>query len=445
VVLPVKEETADFLRRVSGELGVAGMSEWKGCTLDDVLSFSNGRASPERADDQAYPVYGSNGVIGFAETANSGPDTIVIGRVGSYCGSLYFSKKHCWVTDNAIKATARDGNDPRFLFYLLQTLRLNHWRAGSGQPLLNQTILGSIPSSVPELDEQRAIAHILGTLDNKIELNRLMNETLEAIARAIFKSWFVDFDPVRAKASSEPPESICHRLGLTSEVLDIFPDRFQDSELGGIPEGWPICAVEDLSLKVGMGPFGSNIKVSTFVERGIPVISGEHLNATMLEDTTFNFISAEHADRLSSSNVWRGDIIFTHAGNIGQVSYIPDHSRYERYVLSQRQFFLRCDLSKISPIFMVYFFRLPEGQHKLLANASQVGVPSIARPVSYLKSVELVVPAKALVDQFDRLVRKLHHTQSSLQDEIATLTATRDALLPKLISGKLRVLIECVT
>lgn len=92
--------------------------------------------------------------------------------------------------------------------------------------------------SIPPLDEQRAIAHILGTLDDKIELNRRMNETLEAMARAIFQSWFIDFDPVRAKASGESADSICQRLGLTPELLALFPDSFDDSELGEIPLGW---------------------------------------------------------------------------------------------------------------------------------------------------------------------------------------------------------------
>src|SRR5439155_25846396 len=90
----------------------------------------------------------------------------------------------------------------------------------------------------PPLPEQRAIAQILGTLDDKIELNRRMNETLEAMARAIFKSWFVDFEPVRAKASGEPPKSICRRLGLTPDLFDLFPDSFQPSELGDIPDDW---------------------------------------------------------------------------------------------------------------------------------------------------------------------------------------------------------------
>src|SRR5690606_27701666 len=131
-----------------------------------------------------------------------------------------------------------DGNDPRFLFYLLSTLSLNSWRAGSGQPLLNQDILSRIPASVPEPEEQRAIAHILGTLDDKIELNRRMSETLEAMARALFKSWFVDFDPVRAKAEGRDP-------GLPKPLADLFPARLVDSELGEIPEGWKVKCVDD--------------------------------------------------------------------------------------------------------------------------------------------------------------------------------------------------------
>ena len=179
--------------------------EWREVTLGDILSFFNGKSSPRRSNGLPYPVYGSNGIIGFSDEANAEKNTIIVGRVGSYCGSLYYSDKDCWVTDNAIRANAIDGHEARFLFFLLQTLSLNDRRAGSGQPLLNQTILSSIPVTVPLPPEQRAIAHILGTLDDKIELNRRMNQTLEAMARALFKSWFVDFDPVRAKMAGRDP------------------------------------------------------------------------------------------------------------------------------------------------------------------------------------------------------------------------------------------------
>ena len=155
---------------------------------------------------------------------------------------------------------------------------------------------------------------------------------------------------------------------------------------------WPHKRIEDVALRIGMGPFGSSIKVDTFVAAGVPVISGEHLRKTRLEERKFNFITAEHADKLKNSNVFQGDVIFTHAGSIDQCAFIPANSQYSRYILSQRQFYLRCDTNQILPQFVTYFFKSHQGQHLLLANASQTGVPSIARPSSYLKTIEIPVP-----------------------------------------------------
>jgi len=176
---------------------------------------------------------------------------------------------------------------------------------------------------------------------------------------------------------------------------------------------WREARIAEVAEKVAMGPFGSSIKIETFVPSGVPVISGQHLHGSKVDDRVgFNFVSEDHADRLKNANVQRGDVIFTHAGNIGQVAFIPESSHFERYVISQRQFYMRCDRTKILPEFVVAYFKTPEGQHQLLANTSQVGVPSIAQPVTYLRTIEIPLPP--LADQ-----RAIAYILGTLDDKIA--------------------------
>jgi type I restriction enzyme, S subunit len=325
----------------------------------------------------------------------------------------------------------------RYLYYTVFNQAFTDYlvtrEKGAAYPAVSTADIGDAEIALPPLHEQKAIAHILGALDDKIELNRRMNATLEAMARALFQSWFVDFDPVRAKLDGRKPAN------LDAATAALFPAHFQESLLGHIPQGWEVKTIEELAERVAMGPFGSVIKISTFVPEGIPVISGQHLRGTLLDDSEFNFVTEEHADRLKRSNVQRGDVIFTHAGSIGQVAYIPETSRYERYIISQRQFYMRCNRSVMSPFYIASYFKTPEGQHRLLANTSSTGVPSISQPVTYLRQLKMVVPPPALLKVFDATVSAIHLNMAHNDQQSRTLATLRDALLPKLLSGELRV------
>ena len=181
----------------------------------------------------------------------------------------------------------------------------------------------SIP--VPSKEQQKRISTFVDKIEEKIELNQKMNQTLEEIAKTLFKSWFIDFDPVRAKAEGRP-------TGLSKEISDLFPDSFEDSELGDIPKDWKVESIESLSSKIAMGPFGSDMKTSTYVEEGVPIISGKQMSGYLLKDEDNNFISPSHAQKLKNSLVQRGDTVITQTGTVGQVSLIPQNSKYSQYI-----------------------------------------------------------------------------------------------------------------
>ena len=188
-----------------------------------------------------------------------------------------------------------------------------------------------------------------------------------------------------------------------------------------------------------MGPFGSNIKVSTFVETGVPIISGNHLRGYFLEEPSYNYITEEHASRLKNSIVYSRDIVFTHAGNIGQVAMIPTSCEYPYYVLSQRQFFLRCNSDIAVPEYVLLFFHSKQGQHELLSYANQTGVPSIAQPASNLKKICLPVPPIKEQKEWLLLVDPIIALYQNNYHETKRLCKLRDTLLPKLMSGEIDV------
>jgi type I restriction enzyme, S subunit len=186
-----------------------------------------------------YQVFGSNGPIGWtSETLVPGPGAI-LGRKGAYRG-VHYSPKPFFVIDTAYYVVPKNEFDMRWLYYAIGHYRLGEIDDGSPIPSTTRSAVYMVGLDVPPIGEQRIIAEILGTLDDKIELNRRMNETLEAMARALFKSWFVDFDPVRAKGEGRDP-------GLPTSIADLFPISFDEAALGDIPTGWEVVGLDKIA------------------------------------------------------------------------------------------------------------------------------------------------------------------------------------------------------
>ena len=167
------------------------MNEWKEYKLGDVVTFGNGKERPKAKG--TIPVYGGNGILDFTNDYNYDGETIIIGRVGAYCGSVYYADKPIWVSDNALAAKVKGDNNPRFLYYFLRHLHLNGFAEGSSHPLVTQRLLNSIDIIVTNnVNVQKTIASILLSLDDKIDLLRRENDTLKQMAETLFRQRFIE-------------------------------------------------------------------------------------------------------------------------------------------------------------------------------------------------------------------------------------------------------------
>jgi type I restriction enzyme, S subunit len=277
-------------------------------------------------------------------------------------------------------------------------------------------ILCSLPIPLPPLSEQSDIAQILGTLDDKIELNRRMNATLEAIARALFKSWFVDFDPVRAKAEGRD-------TGLPRAIADLFSDEFEESELGEVPKGWGVGRLSDL--------------VTNVVDRVQPSAATEGISYVPIEcmsPRTICLYDAQPGINARSSLVrfQRGDILFGAMRPYFHKVCIAPFDGTTRTTA----FVLRPDPSEL--VFTVFVVSRDETIDFATAHSEGSTIP-YAKWMNSLDSLSLVLPPCTLRRQFHQVVMSMISRMMASVTESRTLAALRDALLPKLISGEVRV------
>jgi type I restriction enzyme S subunit len=377
-------------------------SEWREVHFGEIADTLPGKYIPalEYDSEGKYLIYGSNSIMGRAREPLCDGPIIIFARIGSNCGATMFSSAPCWINNNAAGIRGKPGTDTRFLFYWMRSFDFSLIREGSGQPFISQATLDSQVLRLPPLPEQRAIAHILGTLDEKIELNRRMSETLEAMARALFKSWFVDFDPVRAKAEGRDP-------GLPKHIADLFPDSLEDSDLGEIPKGWKVVPLKD----------------------AFEIVSGRTLPKSARDDSGPYQVFGANGPIARTREAWVDSqcIVLGKIGTCGSLHRSPGPCW-----VTNNAFAVRAGRSQ-SIEFAWQTLRSVDF-------SSYIG--GSANPYMPLKSFghhRIVLPPPLLLDRFQSVAGDLGSRIESGNLQSCSLAALRNTILPKLISGELRV------
>ncbi len=320
--------------------------------------------------------------------------------------------------------------DNAFLKYLLQSSQVQEElrSRGTGTTVLGikQSELRKISLRFPPLVEQKRIAGILGALDDKIELNRKMNETLEQIAKTLFKSWFVDFDPVHAKATGRQP------AGMDKATAELFPDSFVDSELGKIPKGWKATT---LGACIGFQS-GFSFKSEDWQESGVPVVKIGSVKPGIIDLSQVSYVSKEIAQQAARYRLSTGDMLIGMTGYVGEVGLVPPS--HNPPLLNQRVGkFVMAKAGTESLGFWYCTSRQPE--FKAFVETRSHGTAQANVSGESIMGFPLVVPPPEILDAFNRYCQPLLDRILCNHGESRTLGTLRDTLLPKLLSGELSV------
>lgn len=370
--------------------------------ISDICVMRNGKKRPETGS--LYPVYGGNGIMDYSDIYND-EDVVIVGRVGAYCGCVYRCVGKCWVSDNAISVKGNNHSTTSFLYYLLTSLRLNNLHVGGAQPLMTQDIIGRIEVPSFSLGLQQTISNILYSFDSKIELNRRINDNLERQAEELFRSWFVDFEPFKG-------------------------GRFVESELGMIPEGWFVSNLGSICDVIGGGtPHKSNLQY--YCRSGIAWITPKDLSNTHAKFTTHGESDITEIGYLNSSAkiMPKGTVLFSSRAPIGYISIASNE-------LCTNQGF-KSLVPKVAGTCYLYLYMKEKTE---VIEAQATGSTFKEASGSLIKAQPVIIPSNtSILDRFEDTVSPIFHYQEILETENRNLARLRDTLLPKLMSGKLKI------
>lgn len=390
------------------------MEEWKTYKLGDVVNILDNKRVPlssmQRQQRKGiYPYYGAQGIIDYIDDYLFDGEYLLIAEDGENLKSkkqniAQIAKGKYWVNNHAHIVESNGLCDIQYVCYLLNLMDLSGYITGSAQPKLNQENLQKIEIRLPLLEKQHRIAQFLNRFDSKIELNRRINDNLEQQAQALFKAWFVDFEP--------------------------FKDgKFVESELGMIPEGWKVGRLEELA-EIVSGGTPSKANAAYFDNKCIPWITPKDLS---IQKTKFVSrgemdITEEGYQNSSARKIPSGSVLFSSRAPIGYISIAKNE-------LTTNQGFKSLVPIKAGTCFLYLYLKENTKNIEALATGSTFKEAS----GSLMKSLNVLCPPKSVFDNFENLVFPYFSKQASLENEMAHLSRARDLLLPKLMSGELKI------
>lgn len=407
-------------RIVTGKTPKSGVAEFEGEEVPFISppDFSGNKWVTESA--RAISVAGAQSV----KSSIIPPQSVLVTCIGSDMGKAAIAASTC-VTNQQINAVVADGSrfSPEFLYYNL-SLRKSEIRGlagGSAQPILNKSAFGRISFEAPSLKEQLRIVDVLSPLDDRITLLRETNATLEAIAQALFKSWFVDFDPVHAKQQGRAPED------MDEATATLFPDSFEESELGLVPKGWQVGSLADLAAL--------NSESWTAKKHPDTVAYIDLANAKdneIAEVTIYAFDEAPSRAR----RVLRGGDTIVGTVRPGNRSFAFIHQAASNLTASTGFAVLRP--REIENTEFVYLTATQDSSIEHLAHVADGGAYPAVRP-EVVAGIECVLPSSTIMQAFHDVTAPLLAGVAENQHQAQTLATLRDTLLPRLISGQLRL------
>lgn len=416
--------------------------EWQEVTIGKFAPFVYGKGLPEqtRNPNGAFPVFGSNGIVGWHDKPLTEGPTLIIGRKGTV-GAVHFSLLPCWPIDTTFYITGYDFTLIRYRYYLLKSLGLEHMNSDSAVPGLNRDAAHARIVCIPKDEsEQKAIAHILGTLDDKLELNRRMNKTMEEMARAIFKSWFVDFDPLHAKAAvrrdhpnwTNAQVSRAALPNLSPEIAELFPDALEDSDLGEIPKGWNILPLSDVCKRITDGSHFSPKSVDV----GRPMASVKDMRDWGFELSDCRRISEDNYQELVRNDCrpLAGDVLIAKDGSYLKHIFVVEDD-LDLVILSSIAI-LRPN-EKLDSHLLAFSLKGDETMIRMKQYVSGAVLQRIV--LKDFRTFPLLVPSREVQQTWTRMVNPFIKRCWRNINENEALCAIRDTLLPKLISGELRI------